>query len=62
MQFLPLPLMTLLRPTFCPMTLQQSNFYFILVMTLALSADFKKYTLAFTLNELCSSEKDDKKS
>lgn len=62
MQFVPFPVMPLLRPTFCPMTLPQSNSFLIAVMSLALTADFKKYTLAFTLNELCSSEKDDKKS
>jgi hypothetical protein len=55
-------MMTVLRPAFCPMTLPQSNSYLIAVMSLALSADFKKYTVAFALNELCSSEKDDKKS
>ena len=62
MQFVPFPVMPLLRPTFCPMIIPQSNSFLIAVMSLALTADFKKYTLAFTLNELCSSEKDDKKS
>ena len=55
MQFVPLPIMSLMRPTFCPMTLPQSNSFLIVVMSLALTTDFKKYTLAFALNELCPS-------
>lgn len=62
MNFVSVPVVTLLRPAFCPMTLPQSNSYFIPVMALALSTDFQKYTVVFSFNELASSEKDDKKS
>lgn len=62
MNFVSVPVVTLFRPAFCPMTLPQSISYFIAVMALALSTDFQKYTLAFAFNELPSSEKDDKKS
>ena len=55
MQFVPLPLVTLVRPTICPLTLPQSKSYLISVMSLALAADFKKYAVALTLNDLPSS-------
>ncbi len=55
MQFVSLPVITLLRPTAPSLSLVQSIFYSILVMSCALAADFNKYVLAFTLNDLCQS-------
>ncbi len=55
MQFVPLPLVTLVRPTYSPISLPQGKHFFIVVMSFALASDFKKYVLAFTLNELSSS-------
>jgi hypothetical protein len=55
MQFVPIPLVTYVRPTVCPVSLIQGNYFFILVMSLALASDFKKYVLAVTLNDLAPS-------
>ena len=55
MQFLPLPLVTLVRPPVFSYSLPQSITFFILVISLALASDFKKYTLAYVLNNLASS-------
>lgn len=54
MQITPIPMMTVIQPTFYPMSLPHCKFLLIPVMSLALTADFKKYTLAFVLNELAS--------
>ncbi len=52
MQFVPVPLVSLIRPTFCPVTLPQSNHFFIVVFSLSLAAGFKNYCLTLTFNEL----------
>lgn len=62
MQFVSIPMPTILRPTICPISLPQSTSLFNPVMSYALAADFKKYALAYVLNELPSSEKEDKRS
>lgn len=58
MQFVSFPMPTIIRPTVCPISLPQSTSFFNPVMSYALAADFKKYALAYVLNDLPFSEKD----
>lgn len=58
MQFVPVPVVSLLGPTYLPLSVTQSKTYFILVIRFALAIDFKKFVLVSNLNELSSLEKD----
>ena len=62
MQFVSFPMPSIIRPAVCPISLPQSTSFYNPVMTYALAADFKKYTLAYVLNDLTTSEKEEKKS
>lgn len=62
MQFVSFPIPNVFRPAICPISLPQSTYFSNPVMSYALSADFKKYAVAYVLNDLPSSEKDEKKS
>ncbi len=55
MQFVSIPMASLIRPTVCPFSLPQSTPLFNVVMSFALAADFKKYAIAYVLNDRCSS-------
>jgi hypothetical protein len=61
MQFVSFPISTILRPKVSPIFLPQSISFLNIVMSYALAADFKKYALAYVLNDILSSEKDEKK-
>jgi hypothetical protein len=62
MQFVSFPMPTVFRPAVCPLPLLQSTPFSNPVMSYALAADFKKYAVAYVLNDLPSSEKEEKKS
>ena len=52
MQFVPIPILNLIKPNLYPASLCQSKTVYILVMSMALASDLQKYTYAMTFNEL----------
>lgn len=55
MQFLPIPIVTVVRPSMPHLSIAQSTSVSKVVMSFALAADFKKYAFACVLNDLTTS-------